>query len=69
LLLFAGTEVLFERWDRRDLADGECVVLAVSDTGTSIAPEHLNRISEPFFTTKEKSKGTELGLAMTRIGS
>ncbi len=32
------------------------------DTGTGIAPQHMDRIFEPFFTTKPEGKGTGLGL-------
>jgi PAS domain S-box-containing protein len=39
------------------------VWLRVRDSGTGIAPEHVQHIFEPFFTTKEKDKGTGLGLA------
>ena len=39
------------------------VRLAVSDTGTGIAPQSLERIFEPFYTTKDIGLGTGLGLA------
>jgi len=44
----------------------EAVVIEVIDTGVGIAPEHLSRVTDPFFTTKEEGKGTGLGLAICR---
>jgi len=38
--------------------------IRVSDTGMGIPEEHLKRLYEPFFTTKEEGKGTGLGLSM-----
>ncbi|MGD1071984.1 MAG: ATP-binding protein, partial [Bryobacteraceae bacterium] len=41
------------------------VEVDVIDTGHGIAPEHLSRIYDPFFTTKGAKKGTGLGLSVT----
>lgn len=45
---------------------GDFVVISVTDTGCGIPPENINRIFEPFFSTKKNivGSGTGLGLAM-----
>jgi two-component system cell cycle sensor histidine kinase/response regulator CckA len=42
---------------------GEYVLCEVSDTGTGMPPEVMQKIYEPFFSTKEVGKGTGLGLS------
>jgi PAS domain S-box-containing protein len=42
------------------------VLIEFADTGVGIPTENLQRIMEPFFTTKEEGKGTGLGLAICR---
>lgn len=44
--------------------DGSSIELVVEDTGCGIPKEHLNKIQEPFFTTKTDGHG--LGLAICR---
>jgi CheY-like chemotaxis protein len=50
--------------DELGLPAGQYVVLAVRDSGCGIAPDILEQVMEPFFTTKEVGKGTGLGLSM-----
>ncbi|MBD2109624.1 response regulator [Nodosilinea sp. FACHB-13] len=46
-----------------DAKAGSYIAITVADSGSGIAPELLDRIFEPFFTSKEIGKGTGLGLS------
>ena len=47
-----------------DLDPGAHVRLSVSDTGHGIGPDMLDKIFDPYFTTKDVGKGTGMGLAV-----
>ncbi len=45
--------------------EGDRIKIKVQDTGCGIAPENMDKIFEPFYTTKQIGKGTGLGLSVT----
>ena len=47
-----------------DIAPGRYVVISVTDTGVGMTPEILEKVYDPFFTTKPIGQGTGLGLSM-----
>ncbi|MFP4087893.1 MAG: PAS domain S-box protein [Desulfobacteraceae bacterium] len=48
-----------------DLVPGHYLKMSVKDSGPGISPELMDKIFEPYFTTKEVGEGTGLGLAVT----
>ncbi len=49
--------------DRAVVYKGDYVVIEVADSGTGIPEDKLNKIFEPFYTTKQVGEGTGLGLS------
>jgi PAS domain S-box-containing protein len=61
-----NTQLLGPEAQARGLAAGQYVTISVVDDGEGIAPEILDHVFEPFFSTKRASGGTGLGLSMVR---
>ncbi|ODN71892.1 hybrid sensor histidine kinase/response regulator [Methylobrevis pamukkalensis] len=66
LTIEIGNAFLDDHYAREhaDVASGQYVLLAVSDTGAGMPPELIAKVFEPFFTTKPEGKGSGLGLSM-----
>ena len=66
LILETGSVVLDDTYARsnEDVRPGRYALVAVSDTGIGISPDILDKVFDPFFTSKGPGKGTGLGLSM-----
>lgn len=60
-----GGQLLIRSWHCTESHDSEPrVVVEVADTGEGISPDVLDRVFEPFFTTRAPGQGTGLGLSI-----
>jgi CheY-like chemotaxis protein len=50
--------------EHEDVTIGDYVEIAVTDTGSGISPENIEKVFQPFFTTKGPEAGSGLGLSM-----
>jgi CheY-like chemotaxis protein len=66
LILETGSAYLDENYSRTndDIRPGRYALIAVSDTGTGIPAAILDKVFDPFFTSKGPGKGTGIGLSM-----
>jgi len=66
LTIEAGNAMLDDEYARvhDEVQPGQYVMVGVTDTGSGISPDLLERVFEPFFSTKAEGKGTGLGLSM-----
>ncbi|MGN6328764.1 MAG: PAS domain S-box protein [Rhodanobacter sp.] len=66
LTIEVGNAYLDDEYARRqhEVKAGQYVLIAVTDTGCGVAPELVEKVFEPFFSTKPEGSGTGLGLSM-----
>jgi len=66
LTIETGNAYLDDRYVAREIgvAEGQYVMIAVSDVGSGMSMDVLAKVFDPFFTTKPVGKGTGLGLSM-----
>jgi CheY-like chemotaxis protein len=66
LTIETGTRLLDSTYAERagDLSADRYVMIAVSDNGTGMPEDVRRRVFDPYFTTKERGKGSGLGLSM-----
>jgi PAS domain S-box-containing protein len=66
LTIELGNALLDDDYARKheEVSPGQYVMLAVTDTGVGMPPELLEKVFEPFFSTKAEGRGSGLGLSM-----
>ncbi len=61
-----GDKPAWIRFTSRYDPEGETVLVKLEDNGPGIPDEYLERVFDPFYTTKERGQGTGLGLSVCR---
>ena len=61
-----GGQLRIKTYTQETEGEGSVVIAEIEDTGTGIPPDILDKIGEPFFTTKREKGGTGLGLSIVK---
>ncbi len=64
---FISKGILIREISIKTRRDGDFALIELQDNAGGIAKEHLEKIFEPYFTTKHQSRGTGLGLFMSKM--
>lgn len=64
---YDAVQALAEKWVKIDVVNtGSSIQIQITDSGTGIPPQIVDKLMQPFFTTKEVGKGTGLGLSISK---
>ncbi len=64
---FDAVQALPEKWvELKSEFQGDKIIIRIMDSGKGIPPEVVNKMMQPFFSTKEIGKGTGLGLSISQ---
>ena len=65
--IFVERDIKNRKIDIEVFKKNDCLIIKISDNGGGIEKKYINKIFEPYFTTKSSKNGTGLGLYMSKV--